>query len=247
MKSAFVKHFDGTIWKMDIHEPSKLLAIEWRTKEGIPNFSVIHYPSGILKLDKISYGDRWWTLAGITSTHLLLQHYADPGSAQTQALVAINLQENIIAWEQFNIQFQELVAEGLAIKSLTYGNNLSVLDEHTGKHILQAKSLSELTPIVRTVKSALPTNRVPLLSITDQTVVGPYFLLDEGEITYWGHHEQQKKTIRLMLTIVKNNQIDFKLCIEDKLDHLLPEVFFIIGNQLFFIRDNKREIVSYFV
>lgn len=248
MKRAFAQYFEGTIWKMDIHEAAQLLAIEWRTKEGDPYFSVIHYPSGSLKLEKMSYGDRWWTLATVTSKHLLLQHYPNPSSAQTQALVAINLEEHNIAWERFNIQFQELVKEGLAVNVSTFtNNNISVLDESTGEALLTTNSLNTLSPLQRTIKSPLPTHLTPIVNINDHPIVGPYFLLDEGETSYWAYHEQTQKGLKLMLTILKNNQIHFNLCLEDNLEYLLPEVFFMIGQQLFFIRNNKQEIVSYFV
>lgn len=248
MKRAFTHQFEGTIWKMDIHEAAQLLAIEWRTKEGNPHFSVIHYPSGILKLDKVSYGDRWWTLATVTATHLLLQHYPNPSLAQTQALVAINLDGNDITWERFNVQFQELVEEGPAVTIPTFTkNNIAILDEYTGEALFTTNSLSTLTPLQRTIKSPSPTHLTPLVNLTDQPIVGPYFLLDEGETSYWAYHEQTEGGLKLMLTILKNNQIHVNLCLENNLDHLLPEVFFMIGQQLFFIRNNKQEIVSYFV
>jgi len=248
MKKAFSHLFDGIIWKMDIQEGAGLLAIEWRNKNGEPKFTVIHYPTGNLLLDAFGYGDRWWTLAAITSEHLLLHHFPQPENAQTKGLVAIHINTKEISWELFNLQFEAMSAIGIVVKSLFAGNDkVSVLDEQTGDMLIQQTYLDDLVFEERNIRSAFPTTDTPSLSLTDQKIAGPYFYMEQGSREFWAYHEEKEKGFQLMLSVIEENQIIFRTCLADNLEYLLPETFFIINQQLFFIGDNKQEIVSYFV
>lgn len=248
MTKAFSHLMDGTIWRMDIHEHSGLLAIEWRNKNGEPKFTVIHYPTGDRLLDAFSYGDRWWTLAAITSKHLLLHHFPQPENAQTRGLVAIQMDTGAISWEHFNLQFEAISQEGIVVKSPFAGNNqVSVLNEQTGELLIRQTQLDDLVFEERHIQSAFPTAQSPSISLSDEKIAGPYFYLANGSKEFWAYHEQQQKGFKLMLSVVEKNHIIFQICLADKLLHLLPETFFMINKQLFFIGDNKQEIVSYFV
>jgi len=248
MTEVFSHLFEGTIWKMDVYEPTGLLAIEWRDNEGVPKFSVIHFSSGELAIDAISYGDRWWTLAAITSKHLLLHHYPQANQAQTSGLVAIDIATGLVAWERFNLQFQEATKEGIAVKQgFSSNNKVAVLDEHTGTTSIAAVDLKNLGAYDRNIRPALPTNAMPPITLTKQAIIGPYFFLEHGIRQLWAYHVEKENGFRLNLAIIEGEEVIFNAGIIDHLNHLLPETFFIIDQQLFFIRNNKREIVSYFV
>lgn len=248
MTEAFSHIYDGTIWKMDIHEAAGLLAIEWRDQNGLPYFSVIHYPSGRLLSDYIQYGDRWWTLAAISDDLLLVQHYPQANQGQTQALVAIDIHSKQVLWEQFNVQLVELVDDGIAVKQrfATGNNTVALLAPSSGDVIKHKVTLAELHPLTRNLRAPAPSQKTPFPSLT-KTLVGPYFFLEIDDKELWAYHEQHNGTLRLMLAVIQNGQILANRCIIDQLEHLLPEVFFMIGQQMFFVRNNKREIVSYFV
>jgi len=249
MINAFSHVFNGAIWRMDIHERARLMAFEWRNEEGVPHFSVLHYPNGQLLCDGVQYGDRWWTLAGITAKHLLLHQYARPEQAMTNGLVAIAISSGSDVWERFDIQFQEIVHDGIAVKSsLVSSSTILLLDEHTGSIKKHSISLADLPPQKRKLQTAFPTLDPPPIQLTDLPVVGPYFFASDSTHSFWSYHQQINGHYQLWLAVIApNNQIIFQNCIVDGLTHLLPETFFLIGQQLFFIRNNKREIVSYFV
>lgn len=248
MEKAFSHFFAGTIWKMDIHETAHLLAVEWRDAAGQPHFAVIHYPTGRLLFDAFSYGDRWWTLAAITAQHLLLQHYPSPNQAVTRGLVAIDIQKKDVVWEAFNYQFQELTASGIVVKQLaSVSNHVAIIDEHAGA-IIEAKAMPEqLAPLPRNIRYALPTSRSPLFTLSSTKIVGPYFLLEDESREFWAFHEQKEKGYCVRLLIVAHHKILLDEVIIDNLSYLLPELLFKVGEQLFFVRNNKQEIASYFV
>ncbi|QNL49879.1 DUF4905 domain-containing protein [Olivibacter sp. SDN3] len=248
MEKAFDHIFAGAIWKMDIHEIAELLAIEWRDSSGQPHFAVIHYPSGRLLFDEVTYGNRWWTLAAVTAQHLLLQHYPSPDQAVTQGLVAIDIHKKDVVWEVFNYQFQELAASGIVVKQLAgVGKHMSVVDEHSGAIVAAKAERNQLNSLPRNIHYALPTPRTPSLPLTTTKVVGPYFLLEKGTREFWAFHEQKEKGYRVRFAVIVHGQILFNEIMIDNLSYLLPELFFMVGEQLFFIRNNKREIASYFV
>jgi len=248
MTRSFSHQFEGRIWKMDIHEETGLLGIEWRTEEGVPHFSVIHYPDGNLLLADFSYGDRWWTLAGITAESLLLQHFPQPNQAHTRGLVAIDILQQKIRWERFDLQFVEVVQEGIAVQpGYLEPHQVMVFTDQDNKPLFQTISLDQLTPLSRGIQSAQPTDAVPATMLSENPVVGPYFYLPHQGKELWAYHEADGPSFKLMLAILENGRIVYQDCLADKLSYLLPEVFFTIGQQLFFIRNNKQEIVSYFV
>ncbi|GAA4792367.1 hypothetical protein GCM10023231_20560 [Olivibacter ginsenosidimutans] len=249
MTEAFSHRFDGLIWKMDIYEPAELLALEWRTTEGIPRFSVIHYSSGQLLADAISYGDRWWTLAAVTAHQVLLHHYPQPNQGQTSALAALSIDTGKILWERFNLQFQELLMEGIAVKQGFMGaNDISVLDSYTGHTRISRTKLEKLRPLQRSIQVAQPTTDTPTIPLLAHTALaGPYFRATSGTREFWAYHVHQEKGFRLLLSVFDAGKIIFNECIVDQLHQLLPETFFLVNQQLFFIRNNKQEIVSYFV
>lgn len=247
MTKAFSYLYEGTIWKIDIHELSGMLAIEWRDQDGLPYFSVIHYRSGRLLSDHIHYGDRWWTLAAVNANQLFLQHYPQPNQGQTQGLVAIDIHSKQVTWEQFNLQFVELTQEGIAVKQrFSDTNAVSLLEPLAGSILENHTLLNKLSPLPRNIRSASPVHRTPPLPITS-TLVGPYFFLETDGKELWAYHERKEDKLQLILTVIQEHNVQFKECIVDRLDHLLPEVFFMVGQQLFFVTNNKREIVSYFV
>ncbi|MEH6305880.1 DUF4905 domain-containing protein [Olivibacter sp. CPCC 100613] len=247
MTEVFAHKYDGAIWKMELNETAALLAIEWRDQDGLPYFSVIHYPSGRLLADRIQYGDRWWTLAGVHHHQLLLQHYPQPNIGQTQGLVAIDIDSEKVSWELFNVQFIELVQEGIAVKQ-RFDNvqTVSLVDPSSGSMLKDRQLLNELAPLFRNIRSAAPAPPSSLFPFTS-TQVGPYFFLENKEKEFWAYHEKNGDKLRVILTIVQAGVIQHRECIIDHLDYLLPEVFFMVDQQLFFVRNNKREIVSYFV
>ncbi|WP_134090892.1 DUF4905 domain-containing protein [Olivibacter sp. XZL3] len=247
MTKAFSHIYDGSIWKMDIQEAAGLFAIEWRDQEGSPYFSVIHYPSGRVLSDHIQYGDRWWTLAAVSDKQLLLQHYPQPEQGQTQGLIAIDVHTKEVLWEQFNVHFIELTKEGIAVKqAFSNINKVNLLETSSGQLLQHNLSLETLTALPRTVRSASAVTTAPTVPLTSD-LVGPYFYLEQDGKELWGYHEKKDAHFRLMLAVVQNGLILHQSCLVDQLRYLLPEVFFVVNQQLFFIRNNKREIVSYFV
>jgi len=249
MTKAFSHVFNGTIWRMDILEHASLMAFEWRDTAGIPHFSVLHYHDGQLLCDGQTYGDRWWMLAGITAQHILLHQYARPEQAMTRGLVAISIHSGTVVWERFDVQFQEITPDGIVVKSslLTRPTAL-LLDEHTGSIKKPSISLTDLPPQKRNIQTASPTLDTPPIQLTKLPVVGPYFFASDGVHSFWAYHQQINDHYQLWLAVINSNhQVIFHQCIVDGLTQLLPETFFLIDRQLFFIRNNKREIVSYFV
>jgi len=247
-RQAFLHRFTGTIWKMDVYEEAGLLAVEWReTSTGSPCFAVIHYPSGRLISNNLSYGNRWWTLAGISREHLILQYYPEPNQARTQGVVLIDFENGKPTYEAFNMQFQELVSEGMIVRqNTTLTTGLSLINE-AGQLLKSHVDLSETVPLKRNVKAATPSLYPPLIPLTDQLVEGPYFHLEHEEADFWAFHEKTGTGYRLMLVVCKEQQVVFTEILDPLLSQLQPEVFFIIDRQLFFIRNNKQEFVSYFV
>lgn len=248
MKLAYFHNFGGKIWRMDLHDERRLFAFEIRDKDaGMPSFSIVSYADGDVLAEGITYGNRWWTLAGVTTDAVLLQRYPSPEQPRVQGLVALDFQGNIL-WEKFNIEFIEIQHNGIVVKpAFPLTGMVDILDE-TGEIREKSTPLSGLAPIKRCIQFPSPSGSFPLhFSALNSKAIEPVHRLELADREIWAFHEKIENHYSLRLLVFAGTELTFDEYLSNNLTAMLPETFFIIGRQLFFIRNNKQEIVSYFV
>lgn len=247
LKTVFQKSFSGLVWRIEVDTVNRLMAVETRnTDTGTPRFSTLRYTTGESLVDELAYGDRNWTLAGASHGNLVLRAYGQHGP-ESAGVASIDATTGKILWEQFNYNLLELREGVLRVRHRNFASGheqyLSIAD-------------GELTP-------------VPNLLVVDQTdqhiiipkphigerpgflsnyaIHGELFHCAPKQVQVWGFHEKKDETYSIRLVVSNDLGI-----VTDKvgitgLTKMIPELFFMINDQLFLIGDNKQKIVSYLV
>ncbi len=247
LKTIFQKSFSGLIWRIEADTSHGTLAIESRDPgSGIPYFSVIGYADGQIYAFEQQYGDRSWTLAGINNGYVLLRVFGqqEPNGSGIACLCA---RTGVLLWEKFNYVFISLDEHAIRARpqhiSGGYQTHLSYKDGNPLTD-LPASEVRPLTPEI-----AIPEHVTAETAgiVLNHTIVGPIHHHRFGERDAWAFHTPQGDVFNVELRVTQQGKILESKIIISGLTKLLPEIFFAINRQLFFIDSNKQKIVSYLV
>ncbi|WP_257656733.1 DUF4905 domain-containing protein [Parapedobacter lycopersici] len=246
LKTAFQKSFLGLIWRIEVDTRSGLMAVETRdVASGGPRFSVFQYASGNAWLEEFPYGDRNWTLAGIVNGLLLLRAYGAQ-SPDSAGIACINAADGEILWEQFNYTLLAVQGDTLLVRhrnfSAGYEEHLQVTD---GTPLRQRPVQLQDMPSGEALRIPQPyTGEYPGF-LAHFAIHGDLHYCNTGSYQVWAFHETAGPGYRIRLAVSDiSGLIDERIVITG-LTKMIPELFFMIGSQIFLIGDNKQEIVSY--
>src|SRR5688572_7241663 len=115
--------FKGIIWKLKLDKERSLIGIESRhTELKQVAFSVLNYQTGETLIQEKVVDEPWYSaLAHIGYGFLFLNGYEYAGSPLSKGIIAIDINRNTIAWQQFNLSFYDAWKEGLRV----YNPNIS--------------------------------------------------------------------------------------------------------------------------
>lgn len=246
LKTAFQKSFLGLIWRMEVDTRSGLMAVETRdAASGKPHFSVFRYSSGNTCLAEFPYGDRNWTLAGIINGLLLLRAYGAQ-SPDSAGIACINATDGEIMWEQFNYTLLAIQGDTLLARhrnfSAGYEEHLQVTD---GTPLRQQPTQQQDQPSGEPLRIPHPyTGKYPDF-LAHYAIHGDLHYCKAGSYEVWAFHETAGPGYRIRLAVSDTSGLIDERIVITGLTKMIPELFFMIGSQIFLIGDNKQEIVSY--
>lgn len=246
LKTVFRTSFSGVVWRIEADTLRGLMAVETReTDSGKPLFSVFAYVSGQSHFHEISYGDRHWTLAGIANGRLILRAYGTQ-SPDSPGIACIDALDGTVVWEQFNYTLLTVMEDALLVRHRNFSTGYETR--------LQIADGSPMQRGIHTPPTTVPETGLLVPRIYNGET--PDFLANyaiEGEIHHcetgayqlWGFHEKTDQTYRIRLVVSHASEIAGNIIAITGLTKMIPELFFMIGRQIFLIGNNKREIVSY--
>lgn len=248
LKPPLQETFKGIIWKIETNNTNGVVAIETRSSDNKEAFySAFNFKTGEKLFKEITVEDSWhWSLDKAFSDFVYLHGYVSEKSPEHKGIVALNHQ-GIVAWAAYNKTLEAIAEEGLIQFNPTFQHKeLELADAATGK-VLQDK-LTHYTPLNR--KMHFPEILEDVLLYPEETganLVGPVSYLSYNQKDCYSFHSTENSVLSLNLLIKKDNRILHKEKLEEHISKMNPEPFFIEENHLFCIRNNKREIVTYFV
>ena len=246
LKTAFKKSFLGIVWRIEVDTAENLIAVETRNQDsGAPAFSTFDYRTGRSFIQEQPYGDRNWTLAGTADRKLIIRAYGT-SSPEGAGIACMDAQSGVVLWEQFSYNLIHVAPTQIAVRHRNFAAGYEqYLDIQTGN----------LTPF--NTSADKPTE--PKLVLPQQyngdlpevlenfKVHGDIFYSSIGTKKAWAFHEKEEAGYRVRLVITSGITLLSDQVILSGLPALTWELFFVIGQHLFFIGNNKREIVSYLV
>ena len=246
LKPTLSEKVKGMVWRILVDDSHKLIAVESRDQDNKQvYFSVLNYETGLSCFKEKTLPERWnVSMAHLVQDTLLLKIYPADGNPVSKGIVALNCNTGEVAWERYNIAYQDMWREGLeAYNPDLLPRKSYLLDVKTGNQI----DTGSKTPINSPVLLPEPAeqNSIPGW-ITSGEIIGQVLYLREDRKTFLAFHEKTSKNIRLRLIVFQDVAILLDLILKEDIQKLLPEAFFIVQNHLFCIRGNN-EVISYLV
>lgn len=246
LKTVFKKSFSGLVWRIEADTANCLLAVETRDQEtGCPSFSAFDYLSGTSFLHEMPHGDRNWALAGISNRQLIVKAFGQ-SSPDSAGIACIGIDSGNVLWEQFNYMLVRVDNHQLTVRHRNFADGYEqYLDSNTGNLTPFNKSAAKPTAANVVIPQRYE-HGVPEW-LNGYPVYGDLFHCQIGPKQLWAFHEAIPGAYRVRLVITSGLTVVADPVVLTDLAKMTPELFFMIGQQVFIISDNKREIVSYLV
>jgi hypothetical protein len=248
LKPSLQEKFKGIIWKIETDHTNGVVAIETRSSEDRGAFySAFNFKTGERLFKEITVEDSWhWSLDKAYDDFVYLHGYVSEKSPEHKGVIAFN-NKGLMAWTAYNKTLDAIAEEGLILYNPTFQQKqLELADTATGK-IIQSK-VSHYTPLKRDLYfPEILEDTILYPDEIEDTLVGPVSYLSFNEKDFYSFHSIKDSIISQYLLIKKDSSTLHKEKLEENISKLNPEPFFIEENHLFCIRNNKREIVTYFV
>jgi len=247
LKTIFERSFSGVIWRIEADTAAKTLAIESRSPDdGLPTFSVVRYTDGHSLVHERAYGDRQWTLAGIAEDCILLRAI---GQSQPSApgIACLSSTSGETRWENFSHTFVAMHGGCIQARPRHIASGYyAYLAIRTGQPVDSSPSATK-KPDQPEILLPSPTIDLPEAIVESYPIVGTALHFPFGDKDGWAFHIAQDDGYAVNLIITQERAILQARTLMTGLEKMIPEIFFVIGRQLFFIAGNKQEIVSYLV
>lgn len=248
LKPSLSETFNSIIWKIETDATESIVAIETRNpSDRITHYSAYNYVTGECLFKEITVEDSWhWGLDKVHQGIIFLHSYVHESHPEHKGIIALNHEGNI-AWQQFNKTLYDITDKGLLIYnpkiqpktfeliSVTDGSKIAAREEESipvRRNIIVPDILSDASFL----NHLLPKN-----------FIGPVFHKKFNNKDILVYHIKTGSLFTQQLAVYQ----DENLILEDNLalgiQKLNPEAFFIERNQLFCIRNNKQQFVSYLV
>jgi hypothetical protein len=247
LKPFLREKFNSIIWKIEIDTENDLIAIETRDSENrTAYFSAFNFAIATCLFKEVTVEQSWtWGLDRVANGFIYLHSYVAEQSPEHKGIIALN-KLGQIGWQQFNKTLHAVSKEGLIVYDPKLQPRwLDLLQPETGT-ILKS-NIKNYQPAEREI---LVPDLIYDLSIhpqLPQNIFGPIYFLQYNLKNCYAYHIKESENYIQQLLITQEDSILLKENLTPPIQKLNPEAFFITRGNLFCIRDEKREIVSYLV
>lgn len=248
LKPTLKEKFKGIIWKIETDALNHVIAIETRDPENREAFfSAFDFSTGKTLFKEISVDDSWnWGLEKTVEKTFFLHSYINDKTPEHKGIIALN-GEGKISWAAYNKALEAIAVEGLiAYNPSVQQKQLELLKPATGEVIKNRIINYTLLPKEIYFPQILPSES-PLRTGINESITGPVFYIHYNDKDCISFHSLVNEIISQQLIIKQGDSIFHREILEQNIQKINPEPFFIEQNHLFCIRDNKREIVTYLV
>ncbi|WDF69976.1 hypothetical protein PQ465_06260 [Sphingobacterium oryzagri] len=242
--NAFQKEFPGQIWKIVVDGLRQEMALEIRdTETTIPQFFIVDFAGNSLSENNI-VAEKEWTLEALQHQTLILKRVGDTHPVK-EGIWLLDKQGNT---RYLSYEYTWIDTEVDYIK-VRHRNIQSGFEEYIA--IEQAKKVLTANSDISSAHSAVK------MPIPYHGTLPPYFdkkdLCDAPWVSraddkfIWTYHSRQNGLYNLNLCIADASNELYESTLLHEMPKMIPQPYFQIGNQIFLMSYNKREIVSYLV
>lgn len=242
---ALKKTFANNIWKLEIDSYSNLVAVELRdpTTHTV-TFCVIDFTGNSI-YSSAAPEEKEWTIDHIQQGFLVLKRVGShtPVSEGIKIYEVASGRTTAFLREYQHIESRERMLLVRHQRFATGGEQW--VDILSGE--LRTKAADFAPPFLQN-KVQFPVNApAPSRFVELKNVINPVAAMKLEDKYILCHHQQQGDTYTLTLSVFTLNQHLSSEVIMTGIKKMILQPFFSVDRHLFFLADNKREIVSYLV
>lgn len=244
INKVFQKAFQSNIWKIEMDTEQHQLAIETRdTDTTIPTFYAIDF-KGTALMHPLIMEEKEWTLDGIQNGFIVLKCVGEHTPIQEGVQV-----RRISDGQNTYFSREHILVDTFAHCIIVRHRNIAsgqlwkiALDTGQSEPFTE----SETPPTVHTVNYPIPYKDTP--AFFENTPFERPLWLSKVENNYlWCYHQVTENGFDLILTKSDLNQILDQQVILSGMEKMIPQPYFQLGNQIFFMTYNKRKIIAFLV
>lgn len=247
INKVFQKEFPYNIWKIEVDTFRHYLGIEIRDEQTmIPQYTVLDL-DGKIVLENYSPSEKDWMMEGIQKGFVILKKVGEntPIKAGISVVHSNSGQEVFTTYEY---QLLDVYEDYIKVR------NRSVLSGHEQFMRIEDGSVHSqldsqgilLSP--NDLVFPIVYDRRPTFLAEENITDALWLSKADAERYLWCYHDQHKSgNYLLILTLSDLNQVLHQEVILDNMEKMIPQPYFQVGQQLFFLSQNKQEIVSYLV
>lgn len=250
INKAFQKEFDQIIWKIEIDTQRQWTAVETRDPDStIPTFHLLDF-SGKEQAVAFTPNEKRWTMDSVQDGKVILKMLGDTQPVQEGIIVLdCSGRDHVLmpVWTSYAYILHEVHNGYLEMRPRGISQGMSTylsLDSLTIVSTSQVQQKLSAPPFH--ISFPIPCPKVPVFlpseDIHDQLWVSP---IDDRLI--WCYHHLAEGKYTLILGLSDDKALLDRQVIFAHLPKMLPQPYFQVGHQLFFLSYNKREIISYLV
>lgn len=245
IKKAFQKDFIENIWKIEVNGYQEEIAVEIRDSQTtMPSYHILRFEDGSEKM-QYSPDEKEWTMEGIQKDYLILKKVGEQTPTK-EGIQIINTKTQKPVLISYEYVLLDVVEDYLHVRHRQFTSG--------GEQLIAIKTGEVFALNDATVRS-YPKNRVCFPLTYDNP---PDFLSDDDKrqdlwisklsnAYLWCYHTRCSSGYDLHIAVSDLESIHDEVVVQSGIAKMFPQPYFQVGNQLFFMADNKHEIVSYLV
>lgn len=244
INKVFQKAFQSNIWKIEVDAYQPLLAIETRDPSNtMPQFNVIDVQGNDI-MPARALNEKEWTLDSIQNGHLIIKSVGEHTPVR-EGIQIIRAEDNEVIYLSHELVLIDVFKDCILARhrNIASGEQLKI-DLRTGE---TEPSLDANLPLAsNAVLYPLAYPKTPSF-LQQANIEGPLWINKVGENFFWCYHQKIEGGFNLTLTLSDLNHILDQKVILSGIEKMVPQPYFQLENQIFFMSFNKREIVSFLV
>ncbi len=244
INKVFERSFPANIWKIEIDPVQPLIAVETRDIDStVASFSVFDFQGNTVKAPCKAEAKEW-TLDAIQDGHLILKRIGEHTPIQ-EGIQIIHIQTEQVIFSSYEFILLDVYDKVVQARhrSITSGETIAI-DIYSGTYA--PLSDRQLKFVCNKIQYPNTYTGKPLF-LAQESITGPIWLSTFKHHYIWCYHVENGDNFNLILTLSDLNHSHDRQVIMENMDKMIPQPYFQIGPQLFFMSFNKREIIAYLV
>ncbi|MCL7989108.1 hypothetical protein M8998_14260 [Sphingobacterium sp. lm-10] len=246
IKKVFQKDFIENIWKIEVNGYRDEIGVEIRDSQTtLPTYHILRFEDG-MDLMRYSPEEKDWTMEGLQKDFLILKKVGEQTPTK-EGIQVVNIRTETPVFTSYEYTLLDVCEDYLHVRHRSFTS---------GGEQLIALTTGEVFPVSDVVLQRYPKNRVsfPLAYdkhrpafLPDHPVCQDLWISKLSEAYLWCYHTQQNNGYDLHIAVSDLEQVHDQVVVQSAIPKMFPQPYFQVGNHLFFMADNKHEIVSYLV